>query len=325
MKTPRHFSELSEEQRRQIIDAEALQQALEAAEDEAWKHRGSMFWREQAGRSYLIRLWPDSRQSSLGPRSPELEQTCTRFTERKSQVEERLKNLRSQAQTMERVNRALRVGRAPDVVVEVLRSMRKARVARHFMLVGTNALYAYETAAGVRFPHEVLATRDADFLFDTRHRAEFVEVMQSRKMSFLDLLRKADSSFERHPTDNSSAVNARGYAIEVIRRFPPPELEPTEHPLRMTDDEGDLWPVRASMGEKLLSVPKFTQVIMATSGAMATVTTVHPLAFARIKRQLAKDRQRDRLKASKDALQADMVEHLVDAYLPHLRDDAYAA
>jgi len=314
------FVELSEEQRRQYVDAERLFLALEAAEEDAWKYRGSLFWREQAGNRYLIHLLPDSRQRSLGRESEALRAKFEHFTQRKPKAEQRVKELRETADTMKRLNRALRVGRTPDIVIDVIHALRKARVVQHFLLVGTNALYAYESAAGVRFPHEVMATRDADFLFDTRRRAEFVQVMEQRGTSFLELLRKADKTFERHPTDNHTAVNSKGYEVDIIRRFPPPELEATEHPLRMTEDEGDLWAMRATTGQQLLSVPKFKQVVIGTSGAMASMITVHPLAFARIKRSLSKQRQRSALKAPKDKLQADMVEELVRQYLPHLAE-----
>ena len=54
------------------------------------------------------------------------------------------------------------------------------------------------------------------------------------------------------------------------------------------------------------------------NGGMARMRTVHPLDFARIKRQLSKDRQRDPRKKAKDLAQANMVEALVREYLPHL-------
>jgi hypothetical protein len=54
------------------------------------------------------------------------------------------------------------------------------------------------------------------------------------------------------------------------------------------------------------------------------MTTVHPMAFARIKRQLAADRERDPRKAPKDAQQAVMVEALVTTHLPHLETDDQA-
>lgn len=320
MKPADQFVELSEQQRRQLIDAESLFQVLEKTEEEAWRHRGSMFWREQAGRRYLVKLSPDSRQRSLGPESPETHVTHDRFMTRKAEVEARLKDMRAQLDVMQRMNRALRVGRTPDVIVDVLNVLAKARVAEHFLLVGTNALYAYETAAGVRLRPEVMETRDADFLFDTSQRAQFLAVMNERGASFMDLLRKADKSFERHPVDNHTAVNSKGYEIDLLRRFPPPELEKQEHPLQMTSSEDDLWAVRASTGQRLLSVPRMKQVVIGTSGRMATVQTVHPLAFARIKRRLALDPSREARKAKKDALQAEMVEQLVHQYLPQFAE-----
>lgn len=316
------FFELNEAQRRQLIDAESLFEALEAAEEEAWRHRGSMFWREQSGRTYLIKLSPDSKQRSLGPETDSTRKTYERFMGRKAEAESRLKDLREQATTMRRLNRALRVGRTPELLVDVLNVLAKARVAQHFLVVGTNALYAYETAAGVRFPGDVMETRDADLLFDTRQRAEFIETMKSGGLSFLDLLRKADKTFQKHETDNSTAVNSKGYEVDLLRRFPPPELETTEHPLQMTPHEDDLWAVRASTGERLLSVPRFSQVVIGTNGAMARMTTVHPIAFARIKRHLSQDPDRDPRKAPKDAAQASQVEDLVREYLPHLLNDA---
>jgi hypothetical protein len=318
LKTVPEFIELNEAQRRQLLDAESVFEALESAEEEAWRHRGSMFWREQAGRTYLIKLSPDSRQRSMGPESDETRATFQRFMQRKAEAEQRLKDLREQADTMRRMNRALRVGRTPDVLVDVLNVLARARVSQHFLVVGTNALHAYESAAGVRFPGEVMETRDADLLFDTRQRAEFMQVMEAGRTSFLGLLRKADKTFQRHETEFQTAVNSKGYEIDLLRRFPPAELESQEHPLQMTPDEDDLWAVRASMGQRLLSEPRFSQVVVGTSGAMARMATVHPLAFARIKRQLSRVVGRDPRKAPKDAAQARQVEALVKEYLPHL-------
>jgi len=72
------------------------------------------------------------------------------------------------------------------------------------------------------------------------------------------------------------------------------------------------------MGQKLLSVSRLDQVVVDVNGAMARMRTVHPLDFARIKRELSKDIHREPLKKSKDLTQADMVETLVREYLPHL-------
>jgi hypothetical protein len=313
-----HFYELNEQQKRQLIDAEMLFAALEQAEAEAIRHRGSMFWREQDGGRYLIALSANSRQRSLGPASPENESKFERFTKRKEEVEARLKSLRAKAEECRRMNKALRVGRTPDILIDVLNVMMRFGVAQHFLVVGTHALFAYETAAGVRFPSDVMATQDADLLFDTANRAEFMEVMKDRQTSFLGILKKVDKTFERDALDNHTARNGSGYEIDLIRRFPPDPEDTSEHPLSLTSEEGDLWPVRASMGQKLLSVPRFDQVVVGVNGAMARMRTVHPLHFAGIKRQLSKDANRDPRKKAKDVAQADMVQALVKEYLPHL-------
>lgn len=312
------FHELNEQQKRQLIDAEMLFSALEKAEAEALRHRGSMFWREQDGGRYLISLSPHSKQRSLGPASPGNELKYERFTKRKEEVGARVKSLRERADEYRRMNKALRVGRTPDVVIDVLNTMMRYGVAEHFLVVGTHALYAYETAAGARFPVDVMATQDADLLFNTESRADFLQVMEDRRMSFLGILQKADKTFERDDMEKHTARNASGFEIDLIRRYPPDPEDKKEHPLRLTPDEDDLWPVRASMGQKLLSVPRFDQVVIGVNGGMARMRTVHPLDFARIKRQLARDARRDPRKKAKDLSQAGMVQALVKQYLPHL-------
>lgn len=312
------FTQLDEDQRRQYIDAEHVFKALTTAEREASAYRGSMIWREIKGYRYLIKTSPKARQKSLGRESPELRQVFEQFTKRKAQLEARARDLRDQSVRMMRLNRALRVGRTPDIIIDILNALKKAGVAEHFLLVGTNALYAYETAAGVRFPQEVLATRDADFLFDTRRRAAFLGLMGANHLSFLELLQKVDKTFERHPTDNHTAVNSKGYEVDVIRRFPLPENEAAEHPMRMTEDEHDLWAMRAPTASQLVSVSRFKQVVVGTSGAMAMMATVDPRSFAQVKRRLSQAPHRDPLKAPKDKLQAEMVEKLVAEHLPNL-------
>ena len=92
-----------------------------------------MFWREQDGGRYLIGLSATSRQRSLGPASPENELKYERFTKRKEEVEVRVKSLRAKAEECRRMNKALRVGRTPDILIDVLNTMMRFGVAQHFL------------------------------------------------------------------------------------------------------------------------------------------------------------------------------------------------
>ncbi len=90
------------------------------------------------------------------------------------------------------------------------------------------------------------------------------------------------------------------------------------HPLRMSSAEDNFWAVQVSMGDRLASARRFDQVVVATSGEMALMRTVHPLDFARIKLALSLQPSRDANKRGKDALQATIINTVVTDYLPHL-------
>jgi hypothetical protein len=216
-----------------------------------------------------------------------------RFVERKKNVEQRVKNLKSSLAQQQRLNRALRVGRTPPVVIETLNAIAAAGLDAHFLVVGTHALYAYEAAA--------TATQDVDLLFDTRKRLSFWSQLKRLDSSFLSVLRKADRSFHVRPGQLYTVVNDAGFEVDVVRRV---QAEGDPHPRRLSDDEDDLWAVQVSTGRDLLNAER--------------MNTVDPRAFVRVKRWLAARKDRDPLKRRKDRLQADVVESLIENYLPQL-------
>lgn len=304
--------ELSESQKRQYIDAETVFVALAQAKKAAAEVRGSMFWRELKGTRTLIRSSAAGAQKSLGAHSEATQKLFDNFMQRKTSVELRVKTLKAQLATQQRLNRAHRVGRVPNIVVSLLNVMAKAGVDEHFLVVGTHALYAYEAAAGVRIAEQAMATRDVDMRFDTRKRLAFFTLMEKLDSSLIGLLRKADASFEVVEDQHYTARNNDGFEVDVIRRMAQGR---DPHPLRMSSAEDDFWAVQVSMGEQLASARRFDQVVVATSGEMALMRTVHPLDFARIKLALSKQAGRDANKRGKDALQADIINTLVTNYL----------
>ena len=104
------------------------------------------------------------------------------------------------------------------------------------------ALYAYETAAGVRIVQGALATQDVDLLWDARKRMRFITDLARLDSSMLKVLQRADKSFERKPGQNETAINAKGFEVDFLRRQPEGD---DPHPFRFSDDEDDLWPVQA--------------------------------------------------------------------------------
>lgn len=313
------FIELTEAQTRQYIDASASWRAFEAAKASMTEVRGSMMWRTQAGHRYLIRVAASGGQTSLGPYSPEREQIYERFVARKAALESRQKQLRQTVAQHTRVNRALRVGRVPNVVVDTLNALATAGLQEHFLTVGTHALYAYETACGVRVQTEATATQDIDLLLDTRKYVRFATTMQRLDTSLLGIFQKADKTFMLRDDQKYTAVNASGFEIDVIRREANSGAGTDPHPLRVSEFEDDFWAVQVPSGQALLDGGRFSQVVVATNGAMATMHAPLPASFVRIKTALSQRHDRDPLKCRKDQLQAKVVEQLLtDHGLDHV-------
>ena len=303
--------ELTPAQTRQYIDAEATLRALRDTQKAALDVRGSMFWREMNGQRYLVRVASRGSQTSLGRHTAELEAIYQRFMERKANIEERLTRLKAAMTQHQRSNRALRLGRAPRVLVDTLNRLEQAGLGGHFCVVGTHALYAFEAACGVRVQDDATATQDIDLLLDTRKYLSFVTTMDRLDTSLLSVFKKVDKTFELREDQRYTAVNADGFEIDVVRRT---AKDGDPHPLRVSKYEEDFWAVQISTGSNLLDGGHFEQAVVATSGHMAMVRAPAPASFIRVKQQLSKLRTRDPLKARKDALQAQIVSQLMQDY-----------
>ena len=308
------FIPLTEAQTRQFIDAESAWRALHDVRQAALEVRGSMLWRVQSGRNYLIRVSGTGAQTSLGPESEENREVFERFVSRKAVLEARQKQLKATVAQHQRLNKALRVGRVPNVVVDILNALAQARLQDHFVTVGTHALYAYESACGVRVQTEATATQDIDLLLDTRKLITFSTTMQRLDTSLLGIFQKVDKTFLLRSDQKYTAVNASGFEIDVIRRLADTRAGTDPHPLKVTDFEDDFWAVQVPTGQALLDGGRFKQMVVASSGHMATMLAPSPENFVRIKTQLGTRADRDPLKARKDVLQATVVQELLDAH-----------
>lgn len=312
--------DIGDDARRQYIDANTVFGAWEAARDDAKAIRGGMIWRQQGGKDYLVRTSARGAQTGLGPRSPETEAIFDSFKRRKAEAEERLADLVGQMTRHQRMNRALRVGRSPPLLVAILTELARHNLDAHFTVVGTHALYAYESAAGVRFgASEVLATQDVDLLFDTRKRLQFETDLARVGTSMLGVLQRVDKTFRIRPDQRYTAVNSKGFEVDIIRRE---QVGDDPHPLRLSSDEDDFWVAQARRAGVLLDAPRFSAVIVSPSGYMARMPTIAPNVFVPFKRWLSIQEERDPLKRRRDALQAEAVSALIEEYLPQYGNKA---
>ncbi len=298
---------------RQFIDSSTVFGEYCRARAAARQYQGGMYWKKQDSYCYLVKTRPDNRQRRIGPRCPETEVVYKEFVTRKTETEARLASLAGSLRESERLNKALNVGRVPSVVISVLQAIEEAGLAEYFTIVGTHALYAYESAARIRIVQSALATQDVDLLWDARRRVQFMADIARLSTSVLAILQKADPSFRRREDQLSTAINDKGFEIDFLRRVPEGD---DPHPLRLTADEGDLRPVQARRANVLTDARHFEHIVVSATGRMALMRTIDPTVFVEFKTWLATGApDRPAIKRRRDAQQAAIVQSLLNESL----------
>lgn len=315
-------TELNPDQRREVINTQQRFEALREAERNARAYRGSMTWSQTKGRDYLLRSLYDRkgqrRQVSLGPRSAETKALKADFESGRAKTTENLRNLKAVMERQASVNRALRLGRMPVESARILRSLDdKGLLGGKLKVLGSNALYAFEAACGVRLDAEYLETGDFDFLLNARARLAFVAEGDAEEMSLLKILQTVDASFERM-SQTFRAVNRDGFMVDLVMplREPPWAARDAD---RVGADAADLTAVEIEGLDWHESAPGFEALAIDARGNPVRLVTTDPRVFAAHKLWLSQRDDRPPIKRARDDMQARAVGALVARHMPHLR------
>lgn len=309
--------ELSSEQLRTVVDTQQLFEAWAEAFERARSFRGGMHWKAAGGKEYLFRT-RDRRGygKSLGPRSSETERTLEHFKRNKTEAKGLEAGLRRRLAEQARYCKAARVARVPRLSAALGRELWRAGLEDAVLIVGTNALYAYEAACGVQILSAgPLETQDIDLLLDSRRSLELI-VSEVRREGLIGILRKIDKSFTVMEKQNFRAVNDRGFMVDLIRPMPKP---PWKKQPAMVGNEADLKAADIEHLDWYLSAPKLRQIVIGEDGFPAPFTVPDPRVFALHKLWLSKQLARDPLKKPKDRMQAFLVAELTAGYLPQFK------
>ena len=270
-----------------------------------------MKWLKSGNGEYLVRL-SDAKGNgkSLGPRSAETERTYEKFTAGKARAEARLKATTARLTDQAQLNKALRLGRIPVIAAKILRELDLSAARDDFRIVGTHALYAYETMAGVHFMQELLASGDIDLLYDPR---KSLRVVSSRLDGdgLLGLLRRVDKSFEALTENSYRAINDQGFMVDLII---PQRAMHSNEPIRFAP--ADLTAVEVPNLQWLANAPAVVEVAIAANGLPVRMKVPDPRAFLIHKAWLSNQVDRDPLKKQRDLHQAEIVFEAIKNYLP---------
>lgn len=304
---------LSNQQRLHQVNTEQLFDNYRSALSHATSYTYGMRWKTVRNTEYLFRD-RDRRGNgkSLGPRSAETEALLSAFTAGRTVALERMRLITEKIQEQARLNRALRLNRVPRVVARVLRELDRAGLHDSFTVIGTQALYAYEAAAGSLFLLELLASGDVDLLYDARQKMTVV----SEKLNgegLLGLLKKADKTFECVRENGYRAANAGQFMIDLV--IAPRGMQGSEN---ITFPKVDLVAAEVPGLQWLLNSPKLDAVAIDEDGWPVPMRVPDPRAFALHKAWLSGLPEREPIKRPRDLEQAQAVAKLVIDEMPHL-------
>jgi hypothetical protein len=318
------FQEFDNDQRREKVNTDQRYAAWRAAKARVNSYRGSLVWQEVKGQEYLVRSYYDDsgnrRQKSVGKRGPETETMKTEWEHARDEAAERLKNLRDVVSRQAAINRAVKLGRVPLVGARIVRAIDDAGLLGNgIRVVGTNAIYAYEAAAGVMVDPGITTTLDIDLLMDARMSLRIAASGDFPERTLIGLLRKVDKSFER-TNQTFRAVNKEGYIVDLVRPQRNPPWQQERERIGEAEDELAAAPINGLAWHE--SAPTFEAVAIDERGGPLRIVTSDPRVFAAHKLWMSKRTDREPTKRRRDAAQAEAVAQLVARYLTHLPYDA---
>lgn len=307
------FNELTNEQRRQFIDARQVFSTYSEAR-RRWEHSftGSMRWVRRKGHDYLHQK-RRRQEKSLGPRSSDTEEIFAKFMDGRRTLQAELERLASRLDAMAPVNRALGLGRVPRLTARVVRRLDEVSLlGSQILIVGTNALFAYEARVGIHLSADILATNDADLLWDARLNLE-VLAPSERKHSILKILQRVDRSFAAQRGD-FRAQNADGFSVDLIR----PDGENFvrgDGRIFIGDDRDDLQGAPIFGLQWLVNAPRLEEVVIGEDGYPVRFVVPDPRAFCLHKLWISSRTDRDPLKRPRDQAQASCIAEVIRRYL----------
>jgi hypothetical protein len=298
-----NFVELTNEQRRQLIDAQQVFSVWRPAAHEL-ATMGTLTTLTSKGRPYVYENHGSVRKS-LGRATPQLLLKKQQHATRRKALQTRVKALWKRIENMAPVNQALRLGNMRRIAARVLRELdREGLLGSHVIVAGTNALHAYEVAAGVMIGQEHVATTDADLVWDTS-QSLLLAATGIRREGLMGILRRVDRSFVAHYGFN--ATNDDGFIVDLLC----PETDDFVTMNRKSDLEAT--PMQGI--DWLLAAPRFEQIIVADDGFPLRLVVPEPRTFALHKLWVSNRGDRSAVKRPRDVGHAAIVAELAQTYL----------
>jgi hypothetical protein len=242
------------------------------------------------------------------------------FHDGRDALRDRCRTLGEQIREMAPVNRAMRLGRVPGLSAKIIRRLERGNLlGSGLRIVGTHALYAYESLGGVHFGVEAMTTMDIDLPYDARASLKLVSA-EMKADGLIGLLRAQDASFRPTASGSFRAVNDDGFMVDLIA----PSTRSSamrQWKSRIGEQADDLSAAEIDGLSWLENVPALDRIVIDERGYPLTMVVPDPRAFMCHKSWMARRDDRDPLKRRRDGHQARTLAEMLATRIPALRLD----
>lgn len=270
---------------------------------------GRMVWKTVKGRDYLYHVFGHAGSGkSLGPRSGETESTYESFRAQKARTKEQLADTEPDLKRAAAMYLAAGLPVVDSWAAKLFQSLDRAGVlGQQVMVVGTNAMPAYQLEAQVRTGQRMHATRDTDIAWADSETQDGPVLWP--------VLREFDPTFTVNSERPFQAIARGSRELELLSA---PSRLPALHcePLR---------PVPLPEQEWLLMGQPLRHIITGLDRTPTAIVVPDPRWFALHKRWLADKPGRDPLKIPKDRRQAQTLWRWLPGMARYPVDQAFIA
>jgi len=310
----------SDAQRRELANLQQIYPVWRGAKQLSIKLNYRLRWERRGEREYLYkRVGKEGNGTSLGPRNPETEALFENFIVGKRDCQRGMEDAQAALAENLAICGALGLAQLPSQAAHILRAADLyGLLGSRYLVVGTNAMLAYELEAGNRFAFGLDATKDFDLAFTGGKTSFLASRPVEPAITLFDVLQQIDATYTINTERSFQAINSKTYEVELLAAPSVRGELPAEERLSpLTDLFEQEW--------LLLGAPVF-QVVCATDKSPAPIVAPDPRWMALHKLWLAEKPTRKALKKEKDKKQGLALLTCVRDYMPHYpMDDAFLA
>jgi hypothetical protein len=277
---------------------------------------GRLTWKTISGKDYLYRIingQGDGR--SLGPRSAATEAQWHAAQAARHTTDTLWPTLLRDSA----LYRALRLPRIASAAAQLLREFdRHALLGTSLLVVGTNAMAAYEIEAQSRFAFAAGVDSTADFdvtWVAAEPRQTTLTAIGAAPRTLLEVMKRVDSTYTINTERTFQIRNSEGYEVELLL---PKSLE------RALPRNETLQPIALPEQDWLLPGRRIEHVVCGLDGQPCRLIVPDPRYFALHKLWLAQKPTRNPLKRPKDEKQGMLLLSAIAQHMPHYAlDEAF--